>query len=641
MIQNPLVSILITAYKFDFYYDCLLSALNQSYPNIEIIICDDSPFDKIEKITNSFKEHKNFNKIKYIKNEVNLGERKNVQKCFELSKGEYIKFLNDDDLLYETCVEKMIYYFMKYENKISLVTSKRQLINQNGEFLADIFSTRAPNIKKSDDYHSYINGILLGNLVMETTTNFIGEPTTVMFPRKLLETNKPNIYCLNGKDIYGNGDLSMWFNLLYQGDAVYIYEPLSCFRLHLDQNQLSVSTKYECITHWYYLLFETLIMGFLKNKQTYYTSIKKVYFMLLPETNSAYFSQSQRNTLIELCGNLYELILSRENIFYYCPVCKSYFENFVKYKGIHKLSDFETINIDKYSCPNCFSSDRDRLYALYIEMKINELDKSTYYKIIDFSPTFSLSNFIKSKNIFSYRSADLFMENVDDKVDITDLSIYSDSSIDCFICSNILEHILDDKKALSELYRILKVNTGWGILVVPSLYDDSTKVTPEERINHLAQEDYVGVYSKTGFEERVKEVGFNITELDKNYFGIDTFNKCGITEKIVLYIVKKNVNLEVEYSNVNSYLENKDYKQAETILYNLISLDPNNVNYLYKLGLVQAQLKHYEKAIDTISECIELGIITYDSINTLAFCLEKIGDTETSEIYYQKLKEFI
>ena len=58
------------------------------------------------------------------------------------------------------------------------------------------------------------------------------------------------------------------------------------------------------------------------------------------------------------------------------------------------------------------------------------------------------------------------MENVDDKVDITDMTIYPDNHFDFFICSHMLEHVFDDRKALRELYRILKWG-GQGILVVP------------------------------------------------------------------------------------------------------------------------------------------------------------------------------
>ena len=47
------------------------------------------------------------------------------------------------------------------------------------------------------------------------------------------------------------------------------------------------------------------------------------------------------------------------------------------------------------------------------------------------------------------------MAGVDDVVDITDMPMYADGSFDFFICSHVLEHVSDDRRALNELYRIL------------------------------------------------------------------------------------------------------------------------------------------------------------------------------------------
>lgn len=240
---------------------------------------------------------------------------------------------------------------------------------------------------------------------------------------------------------------------------------------------------------------------------------------------------------------------------YYCPVCDEkvshfnrlpdyFFELLDKYQNIHSIFNFETINILKYSCPNCGSADKDRLYAIFLKKKFSEIDHSHKYKIIDFAPSKGLATLIKNFNFLDYRSADLFMEGVDDKVDLTNLIIYKDESVDFFLCSHILEHIHDDVKAIKELYRVIK-NGGWGILMVPislslkAIYENPEIITEEDRWKHFGQNDHVRVYSKQGFIDRIKSVGFYIKEYDINYFGENIFAKCGINNRSVLYIVEK------------------------------------------------------------------------------------------------------
>jgi SAM-dependent methyltransferase len=145
---------------------------------------------------------------------------------------------------------------------------------------------------------------------------------------------------------------------------------------------------------------------------------------------------------------------------------------------------------------------------------------------------------------FSYRTADLFMDAADDRVDITDMKVYPDASVDFFICSHVLEHVADDRKALGELRRILKPG-GRGILVVPivltidEIDEDPSVTDPAERWRRFGQGDHVRLYSKSGFLARVREAGFDVHQLGREHFGGETFERHGITEQSVLYVVEK------------------------------------------------------------------------------------------------------
>jgi SAM-dependent methyltransferase len=211
---------------------------------------------------------------------------------------------------------------------------------------------------------------------------------------------------------------------------------------------------------------------------------------------------------------------------------------------MHSLSDFETLNLTQYSCPSCGASDRDRLYALFADLKFRGLDKSRKYRCIEFAPSTPLSTFFRQKSFLEYRSADLFMEGVDDKVDLTDMKQYRDNSIDMFICSHVLEHVNDDLRAMRELHRILKKD-GWGIVMVPLLltiqgvHEDPEITTDADRWKHFGQNDHVRLYSKQGFIERLDKAGFKVSQYDMNFFGTDIFETSGISPRSVLYIVEK------------------------------------------------------------------------------------------------------
>lgn len=239
----------------------------------------------------------------------------------------------------------------------------------------------------------------------------------------------------------------------------------------------------------------------------------------------------------------------------YCPVCKTrlwrfraiplwYLKHLDKYGFIHSVFALETLNLFASSCPSCGASDRDRLCALYLEHRFKLLDATNRYKFVDFAPSASLSRTIKACTILEYRSADLFDSSADDKVDIQDMQIYSEASIDIFLCSHVLEHVPSDRTAIAELYRILRPG-GWGIVMVPiqltltDVYEDPSITSEADRWKHFGQGDHLRLYSKQGFVSRLAEAGFEVNQFGIDHFGADVFETYGISARSVLYVVEK------------------------------------------------------------------------------------------------------
>ena len=139
---------------------------------------------------------------------------------------------------------------------------------------------------------------------------------------------------------------------------------------------------------------------------------------------------------------------------------------------------------------------------------------------------------------------DLLMKEVDDNFDITDMNGYTDGQFDFFICSHVLEHIPDDRKALQELFRVLKPS-GTGIAMVPinlgieRTLEDPSITDIAGRWKYFGQDDHVRMYAKKEFISRLESAGFKTTLLDVDYFGAEAFKKAGIYPSTVLYVVTK------------------------------------------------------------------------------------------------------
>lgn len=235
-----------------------------------------------------------------------------------------------------------------------------------------------------------------------------------------------------------------------------------------------------------------------------------------------------------------------------CSVCKrnvrfknlpyKYILNFYENGFVFSPFLFETLNIKDYSCANCEASDRDRLIMLYIEKYLTDKIK---IKLLDFAPAFALGNALRNHSKVEYRSADLFMETVDDNIDIRNMDLYQNNSFDFFICSHVLEHVDDDEKALSELFRITKKN-GMGILLVPILLGLEKSIENREylesehlRWKYFGQDDHVRMYAKADFIERIENAGFEVEQIGESFFGDEVFKQNGLDKKSILYVVKK------------------------------------------------------------------------------------------------------
>lgn len=191
--------------------------------------------------------------------------------------------------------------------------------------------------------------------------------------------------------------------------------------------------------------------------------------------------------------------------------------------------------------PGTLSLERHRQMWLFLQRETDFFTQQL--KVLHIAPEQEfLRRFKKMKNL-DYVSADLFSPIVDVKADILNLP-FKDETFDVLFCNHVLEHIIEDKKAMQELYRVMKKG-GWGIFQVPlknqltKTYEDFTITTPKERQKHFGQYDHVRWYGMDYFD-RLSAVGFRVDPLlYSQKFSDSDIQKYGLNKSEILPIVYK------------------------------------------------------------------------------------------------------
>ncbi len=191
-----------------------------------------------------------------------------------------------------------------------------------------------------------------------------------------------------------------------------------------------------------------------------------------------------------------------------CPVCNGKYRKFLPYGYVNVRADA--------MCPGCLSLERHRLMWLFLHEKTNFF--SDTQKVLHVAPEQCFHGKFKRYKNLNYKTADLESPLADYKCDIQDMP-FETNSFDVVICNHVLEHVPDDKKAMSEIFRILNPG-GYAILQVPGdfsrekTFADDSITDRKERTEIFGQYDHVRVYG-LDYPEILKSVGFVVE--DTNY----------------------------------------------------------------------------------------------------------------------------
>jgi len=187
-----------------------------------------------------------------------------------------------------------------------------------------------------------------------------------------------------------------------------------------------------------------------------------------------------------------------------CPVCKVRLRRFAGFKPSFSRPS------RRAKCPFCASMERTRHIWLYLEAS-GLLDGDC--RMLHVAPERGLANRLRAKGLRRYVSIDLTAFGVDAFSDLCHLPFATDA-FDVVYCSNVLEHIVEDRLAIAELFRVLRPG-GAAILQVPirgeQTQEDPAVTSLAERDRLYGQPDHVRYYGHD-FKERLAEAGFQVEE---------------------------------------------------------------------------------------------------------------------------------
>lgn len=222
--KNCTVTFIITTYNREKYLlQCINSIIMQKWENIEIVIIDDNSSNDV--YYNLFKTFDN-NKIKYIKNDINMGPSYSRKLGLEKASGEFIIFCDDDDFYTDDSFIEFAYQIFSQKESVGIVGFDSYLFNE------DTNERRHLREIKEDSIYSNI-------VALEHFQRKVPKPkstfTTIFRKSKLIESGILDSSMVNDTIIYLYG--------LTKSDIFLSSKCIGCYRVHCHNMTKGVNSE--------------------------------------------------------------------------------------------------------------------------------------------------------------------------------------------------------------------------------------------------------------------------------------------------------------------------------------------------------------------------------------------------------------
>jgi glycosyltransferase involved in cell wall biosynthesis len=214
--MDPKVSFIIPCYKLaHFLDDCLSSIIRQTYGDFETLIMDDCSPDNTPEVVAEYKDPR----VRYVRNETNLGHLRNYNKGIELSRGKYIWLISADDCLRSQNVVQKYVDLLEKNPQVGYVFCPAMYLTEAGEEVgvADLYAwpgarDRILSGREVVRHSAYSCPVCSPTgLVRKECYSQLGD-----FPLNLPRT----------------GDWYLWAIFATRYEVGYFAEPMVCYRWH-------------------------------------------------------------------------------------------------------------------------------------------------------------------------------------------------------------------------------------------------------------------------------------------------------------------------------------------------------------------------------------------------------------------------
>ncbi|OAD46132.1 glycosyltransferase family 2 protein [Polaribacter atrinae] len=221
MSKEPLVSVVIPTYnRQEFLEEAILSVVNQSYNNIEILVIDDgSKENYAEVICNKYKKCHYF-----YKNNGGLSSARNFG--INVAKGSYIAFLDDDDFWRADKLQKQVKVLNSNKN-VDCVHSSASVVDEKGNEKGKLIGASENKIHKRS-----------GDVFWNALGRWVVKSPTPLIRRKVFTKD-----LMFDEDIKIGEDVDFYQRMFYNHKVFYINEPLAFYREYDNKERLSLQKE--------------------------------------------------------------------------------------------------------------------------------------------------------------------------------------------------------------------------------------------------------------------------------------------------------------------------------------------------------------------------------------------------------------
>ena len=250
----PSVSILMPAIRPTWINEAIQSALAQTFTDFELIISDDSVDDEVEKLVSTWSDRR----LQYFRNPQLGAPGSNRDFLISRARGEYIKFLFDDDFLYPHSLKLLL--SMASRTGCALAFHSRNFVDENSNIMEqprfeirpesrDRFnslrfklrrffqkSIRAVNVNYDPRNLYPVDSHFFFEKMISRRLNLIGEPSNILIHAPTLR-KIDNPFSINGRRMRFLTDMALYSNFMVRGLGIVGTDNIgSAFRVHRKQN---------------------------------------------------------------------------------------------------------------------------------------------------------------------------------------------------------------------------------------------------------------------------------------------------------------------------------------------------------------------------------------------------------------------